>query len=314
MPVPVYDIAMLAPPGVGKTSLLSAIHSQLMTGIPGTDLQVRSVPSSASWLQERRAELERICRNARVTEPGIPGTGTVKTIEMTLGRTDQPDGDGHLTLRFSDHPGKWMFSDVSEPSSSQRELLDRFDSAQVLILVIDAAGLLWHNGDHHHDVNRPQQAAERIRDWVNTGDRRLAILAPVKCERWLPLPDPDLEEMRAAVEHGYKEALTFLAEGGVLTHLAPVRTVGGLVHDGYRVGRDGKLKSRYRGATAIPQYRPDWGAEVLRLLLIQAIERREAERGFWESVATFFGHHKDIRRGIEEMGKQSYGPSLRLRP
>lgn len=312
MSAPVYDVAMLGPSGVGKTSLLSAIHSEFMTRIPGTELHVRSVPGSSSWLQDRRSELERICRSAYVEEPGILGTSTAKSIELALGRVDSTqDADGHLTMRFTDHPGAWMFSDELESEKSQLELQDRFDKSDVLIVVVDTPSLMVERGKFNHEVNRAQQAAERLNTWLSKKDRRLVIFAPVKCEAWIDRqdPEPGLTQIKAGFDEGYKEALTFLKRTQTPSVLVPVRTVGGLVHDGFRIGPSGTLKSRYRGASGLPKYDPAWGGEILRRVVVESINRRVDERGFLEELSTWFGHHRDIHMAVKLMKEQTYGPS-----
>lgn len=314
-----FEIAMLGPSGVGKTSLVSAIHTELAQGIAGTDLHVRAPRGTARYLQDRRAELERLCRSAYVTEPGIRGTATARSLELVLADLDDPE-DGELTLRFTDHPGGWLFSASTPTEAAFADLQERFNRARALVLVVDTPALMWRDGFYHHDVNRPMQVQEELRDWLAGGratgaPKRLVLVAPVKSEAWIAArdPQPGLDELADAVAERYADALDLLRrDGQVAAWLTPVHTVGGLIHDGYRRTTDGTLQSRFRGESARPRYAPRWGGEVLRHVLLSSIDLRVEQRSLWEGLARLFGVGRQIEQAAEFLAGESMGPSTQL--
>ncbi|TVU53214.1 MAG: hypothetical protein EA414_13530 [Arthrospira sp. PLM2.Bin9] len=227
--LPVLNVTMLGPGGVGKTSLLAAMYDQFDN--VSQDLQLRAEEQSKSELKTRLKELKSMVESSSSikVKDGVSGTkGKPRSFKFKFGQTGTAPA---LEINFQDYPGGWLEGD--EHKNKVKDLIR--DSVAVLI-PINTPPLMEKRegkddyGKYHEKFNQPTQLNDLFQTiYEDLDSPRLVILAPVKCEKYMKNPP----ELFKKVREGYKPMLNQFASEKLLPKVAvvitPVQTVGSVV-------------------------------------------------------------------------------------
>ncbi|MGL4501791.1 MAG: TRAFAC clade GTPase domain-containing protein [Planktothrix sp.] len=218
--LPVLNVTMLGPSGVGKTSLLAAMYDQFDN--VSKDLQLLPDEETKLFLDQRLKQLQSLVGDNIRVRGGVESTNEPRPFKFEFGETGT---NPSLEINFQDYPGEWL------EQSGNMEKVKQFilDSAAVLI-PIDTPALMELEGKYHKDFNKPTELNELFKKvYKNLDSPRLVILAPVKCEKYMKNPP----ELFRKVGEGYQKMLNQFASEKLLPKVAvvitPVQTVGSVI-------------------------------------------------------------------------------------
>ena len=213
-------ITVFGPRGVGKTSLLTAMSEQFDRTTQRTSLMLRPELKTSLILQDKRSDLKSCFENQHELEVvgGIKGTTEPQDFEFSLAKTGM---DATVKLFFIDFPGKDLTSDME----SVKKLLDE---CGIVLIAIDAPGLMEEEGRWHDLINKPKLVTDYFKtSYQNLKEPRLVILVPIKCEKYMrQCPS----ELLKRVKEGYSSLLEFFDKPNLRTNVAtvvtPIQTLG----------------------------------------------------------------------------------------
>lgn len=164
------------------------------------------------------------------------GKGTY-SLEITL------NTDSKILFDFVDVPGEWMVED----STDHKHLIEEIKKSDVFIIAIDTPFLMQESEDIttqeiYDNINIIYNRIEEITDSLKhiqfggadfgtkefvTEDKKLILLCPVKCEKWVLSGKADLVTKK--VKAAYDRLLTHLEDKpNVEIKIMPIQTAGGL--------------------------------------------------------------------------------------
>lgn len=221
-----FHITMLGARGVGKTSLLSSLYNQFETINTQTDLTLIPDNFTSAKLGECLAELKTLTENFIITY----GKGTEKAIEYLLSLSERGKKKSFSDLYFHDYPGGYIGVNATE---DQRKIVENLlRKSECTLVAIDApalmetdeCGRIWHE-----TVNCPQVITDLFKNVYTDNKKRLVILAPVKCEKYMN-DGNDPQKLISRIEEEYQNLLNHLAAPNVRKNvtvvITPVQTVG----------------------------------------------------------------------------------------
>lgn len=132
-----------------------------------------------------------------------------------------------INLEFVDVPGEWMRKNVKEFNQLKEQVM----TSDVFVIAIDTPFLMQDDDDINNVYNRIEEITDVIAeikiDPKVEEDRRLIILAPIKCERWIQSGCADLVNQK--VKHAYRNLInTWIKFPNIDIWIMPIQTVGGL--------------------------------------------------------------------------------------
>ena len=229
-------IALAAPSGVGKTSVLTALLDEANAKVlAGTPVSVEALGPTRRRLNRLKNALKGHLRAREFVPGGIGGTQSVNRFELAI---QAALADRSFRLEFLDYPGGLLEGQEGE---SWRQLKAWFRSADVLLLPIDATLLMEAVTPRQHqraqqllDVAEMESTASRYWAKARAADDQppgLLVLAPVKCESYLSdnggrrdRADALLERIRATYSP-LVEAVLAEAPGTEVLY-CPIDTIG----------------------------------------------------------------------------------------
>ena len=133
-------------------------------------------------------------------------------------------------LYFHDYPGGYISANATE---EQRKIVENLLKKSVCSLVaIDAAALMEtdeYGRIWHETVNRPQVITDLFKKAYTNNKKRLVILAPVKCEKYMN-EENGSKKLVSKVQQEYSNLLNHLATPNIRKNvtvvITPVQTVG----------------------------------------------------------------------------------------
>ncbi len=220
-----FDIVMVGPRGVGKTSLLASMYKNLEAEFIETSCDFKCGDGrTATEMHDRLVELETLCKHPlQPKSPGVPGSQDIRKHVFTLAARQK---SASLELRFIDIPGGHYASKTA--SDEERNNADAFLSeSDAAVVAIHTPALMENGGEYNDRVNKPWVMYELFkRAFAERKRPLLVILSPIRYETYRDKPD----KVTAAVRERYKDLLTFLNRPNmrelVWVVLAPVETVG----------------------------------------------------------------------------------------
>jgi hypothetical protein len=281
-----FDVTMLGSAGTGKTTLLASVYDRFDAVIGSTDLAVIPDHLTSVKLDEYITTLKSLPRTVEVRY-GLPGTGEIREYRLGVGRKGKPS---LFTLRFTDYPGKKLFSD--QVNEEKEAILRALTRADVIMVAIDAPALMERNGKYHNLINRPRFIRDQIMTMLMADEARLIILVPLKCERYVGTQE-EARRLTERVLEQYEPMLNFIRTGEVRSRvgcvLAPAQTVGSVVFNAISEEQPGQPVFHYHSRTANAKYRPVDTDQALRYALRfivnkYRIERRGVIPGIWQAV------------------------------
>jgi len=325
-----WDVTMLGPTRVGKTSLITALYMAGQDFFEGRPISVSADAITKARIHANDREMRAELAQGRFSPGALKGSTDSET--NTLKVSAPGSSTYELDLVFHDLPGGWML-DPARMGEYQKALAD----SQCVIIPIDATVLMEVDSSHVPyilELLRVGEVADFVREWAKTramqGDSTRLILAPVKCESYFDDNGGDTDraaELFGQVQWLYGDiAKTYRAEMGLSRHparsdaqtqdlatdhavlYAPVDTIGpiyftgadwGEEEDGAWVVRDDGSQMRANfavrtNADGTPASRHIKGAEpILAALVTDAVAATRKE------LDQRLAYERDQKEGIE---------------
>jgi len=295
-----FEIVMLGPRGVGKTSVLA--------GISHAYDQIAKSIAAAEWeelkelrLGQDRVTKEKISRSIAdlestakmVQREDFPPEGILPPINPTdlpgeftfyLSASDQdPNVSKTLTLNFHDYPGAWMRSaDPKRPV-----VVEKLRKAQIVIVAVDAPHLMEERGRYQENRNAGTDVLNMLRDAdAFASGPGVLLLVPNRCEKYLQ-DSSTRARIPSIVKEKYAGLISHFAQAKykdrVRIAIVPVQTVGCIEFDSFSTARfypapDGTpfpifwpLKN-----PAARRYNPKFLHQIVYHVVIHALEKAAA--------------------------------------
>lgn len=325
-----WNVTMLGPSRVGKTSLLTALRAAGNDVFAGTPVSVEPEDEITRRAFNDNDRLMQSELRQGQFKPDLPGDVEAHSYGLVI----DSGVDSHaLTLRFNDYPGGWLSNDKSD---RVKALLA--DSPTVII-PIDAT-LVMEAGDRSmRDLLlslRLEEVLEKVREWAkertHNGDSTRLMLVPVKCESYFndnggrsDKSDVLFMKVQGLYEEIVKQYAKEAGEGAQLLY-APVDTIGPIeyVRSEWKFDDEGipRLETQYRvrrDANGRPLRRTVFGAEpvlaqlVSDVLMTQEAALREAEKSkseenrrrrsnwFKRIIDDWSGRHEQRREDLDRL-------------
>jgi GTPase SAR1 family protein len=288
--LPVLNVTMLGPGGVGKTSLLAAMYDQFYN--VSQDLELVPDEETKKILDQRLKQLKSLVGDSIRVRGGVESTNEPRSFKFEFGQTGT---NPSLKINFQDYPGEWL------EQGGKLEKVKEFirDSAAVLI-PIDTPALMELEGKYHKEFNKPTELSHLFKEvYKNLDSPRLIILAPVKCEKYMENP---LELFRK-VREGYQEILTELPDGKLLPKVAvvitPIQTIGSVRFSRIEFENNQPI-FYFRKSQPSDPYQPKNTELPLRYLLSFLLKLHLDKRRdfFLTRIMDSFGRNTDLRNAV----------------
>jgi|GEM_PF-348343 hypothetical protein len=272
-------IIMVALRGMGKTSLLAAMHEEFHKTFERANLQtwiddnntLRAIQECKSVLKNIDAKLE---NQVTPTQPK-DNPWNDQGFSFELGSS----GKKFMKLRFTDPSGEYFNSDATD--EYKQYVKRQLNECDAVVIPIDATALMQKKtgkvnnteiGTWHEEKNSSQRITQLLKDaYSNVTSPRLVILAPVKCETYTKT-DRDAESLLYHVKMGYSTLLDFFKSdsliGKVAVVITPVQTIGNVVFSYAKTDNDGYTKFYYNKTPINAPYEPKDGDQPLRYILL----------------------------------------------
>jgi hypothetical protein len=256
LPPRTYNIVVLGPRGVGKTTILAGVlylferiaEGHSVTGSDGLDgLRMEPEVETSYKVRQARNQIRKIetliqeASNVRVPVEGImppiAPTGKLDLMTFYVSSSDhQPSLERTLTLNFVDYPGGLVSSMSASDSPDRDKVIAALRDAKVILVVVDGPYLMEKDGRYHQDRNEVADVKRALRSSgaFESGDG-LLLFVVTRCEKYLNLNQG--AEMCRRVRGEYREILEYFAlpkyQGRVRVAVTPVATVGCLEFDSF---------------------------------------------------------------------------------
>ncbi len=272
-------IIMVALRGMGKTSLLAAMHEEFKKTFDRANLDtwvednntLRAIEECKSVLKNIDAKLE---NKVTPTQPK-DNPWNDQGFSFELGSS----GKKFMKLRFTDPSGEYFNSDATD--EYKQYVKRQLNECDAVVIPIDATALMQKKtgkvnnteiGTWHEEKNSSQRITQLLKDaYSNVTSPRLVILAPVKCETYTKTPR-DAESLLYHVKMGYSTLLDFFKSdsliGKVAVVITPVQTIGNVVFSYAKTDNDGYTKFSYNKTPINAPYEPKDGDQPLRYILL----------------------------------------------
>ena len=325
-----WDVTMLGPTRVGKTSLITALYMAGQDFFEGKPISVSADAITKARIHANDREMRGELAQGRFSPGALRGSTDSETNTL---RVSAPGSTTYeLDLVFHDLPGGWML-DPSRQAEYQKALAD----SQCVIIPIDATVLMEVDSAHVPyilELLRVGEVADFVREWAKTrkmhGDATRLILAPVKCESYFDDNGGDVDraaELFGQVQWLYGDIVkTYFAEMGddaeAAVLYAPVDTIGPIyftkadwgeeVDGAWVANPDGsQMRANFAvrtDATGTPAKRQIKGAEpILAALVTDAVTAARKE------LDQRLAYERDQKEGIErEKQHRERNPLLHL--
>lgn len=271
------NIIMVAPRGVGKTSLLAAMHEEFNKTFDRAGL---TTWTSDSQTLDSIEECKRLLRNMdyrlqKLVDPTPPKLDPWEdegfVFEVGSG------GKKFMKVRFTDPSGEY-FKQTASPEQKDY-VKQQLNQCDAVVIPIDSTALMEKKigktkpgeiGPWHEAKNDPDRITKLLKDaYVNLRRPRLVILAPLKCESYMK-SDRDANELLDRVKIGYRELLDFFKEDDQYHKLAvvvtPIQTIGHITFS-HAETIDGYPRFYYNKVPLDAPYAPKDGDQPLRYVL-----------------------------------------------
>lgn len=256
--LPILNVTMLGPSGVGKTSLLAAMYDQFEN--VSQDLQLVPDGDSKPILDGRLKELKSLVGDSIKVRGGLQTTGEPRSFRFELGEIGTT---ASLKINFQDYPGEYL-----EQSGRLEEVKGFIRDSAVVLIPVDTPALMEKNGRYHEQFNQPSELNNLFKKvYKDLDSPRLVILVPVKCEKYMH----NTPELLRKVEQGYQKILNQFAGDKLLPKvavaIAPVQTVGSVVFSRVEEDENNEPIFYYRKPQPKDTYQPKNTEVPLRCLL-----------------------------------------------
>ena len=273
-------ILMVATRGIGKTSLLAAMHEEFHKTFERANLQtwvddtntLRAIEECKSILKNIDPRLKKQVTPTQPKENPWNDQG----FQFEIGSS----GKKFMKLRFTDPSGEYFNPDAApEQKDYIKQQLNQCDA---IVIPVDATALMQKKtgrvshgeiGIWHEEKNNFQRITQLLKDaFSNIDSPRLIILAPIKCETYTRT-STDAEKLLYHIKIGYRELLDFLKSDSSLINkvavvVTPVQTIGNVVFSYYKTDENDFTQFYYHKTPINAPYQPKDGEQPLRYILL----------------------------------------------
>ncbi len=277
----IMRVCMMGARGVGKTSVLTSMFSNLNKASENENLQLLTAdnPESGINLTENEllnklAELKEMYNctdpDGLITSGGIEASAEVRSYDFSFGiKGKRPC----IHLQVKDFPGEYI-------SSRPDEVGRYIDESNAVIIAIDSVYLMECSGMYNDTVNRPSEITSFFKStFANLDEDKLVLLVPLKCEKYFA--ENRTDELLDAVENCYKELIDFFGSSRLKSKVAcavtPILTTGTVVFKKFKTDDGGNVimlknrpvpaKAYYSLLTPDAVYSPEYCEQPLYYLL-----------------------------------------------
>lgn len=233
------NIIIVAPKGVGKTSVLAAMHEELRKTVESTGLKISCSDSKTlDAIEDCKRNLKLI--GSRLKDKLLTPTEPLEDPLSDEGFLFEvgTDSKKFIKIRFTDPSGEYFNPEASDYQKNY--VKEQLKKCHAIVIPIDASALMEGKtgrvknteiGFCHIEKNNPALITDLLKDaYTEVQIPRLVIFAPVKCETYMK---QDAESLLDHVKIGYKELLSFFKcdrlYNDVAVVVTPVQTIGNVV-------------------------------------------------------------------------------------
>ncbi len=317
-------VIMVAPRGIGKTSLLAAMHEEFTKTFERANLQ--------TWISDTNTmlaieECKEILKNMdyrlqRTVTPTQPKDNPFlsKGFIFEIGSA----GQKFMKLHFTDPSGEYFKSTAAQ---NHKEFISyQLNTCDAIVIPIDATALMETKrgraraeeiGIWHEEKNDPSRITQLLKDAFSGGNitsPRLIILAPVKSESYVR-NGQEAEKLLDHVKFGYANLLDFLKSDSLVDKVSvvvtPVQTIGNVTFAYHKQDdQTGFTQFFYHKTPITAPYAPKDGDQPLRYVLLFLInlyldEKRKILEEEQEKLKSL-QHDLNIKSEQYENAKQEY--------
>jgi len=284
------NITMLGPRGVGKTSMLAVLYDQFKK-VDDSGLVITHGDNDVGSriLKERLRELK--TRMDFITEKpgiGLEGTSEERVFEFKMGLIGRPP---ELMLRFHDYPGGWI-------SDNESAIMSKVKQSHVVIVAIDAVGLMAEDGKHHTYFNYPDEVMEFMENILQIQtDKKLFLFVPIKCEKWIKnVDDPTNLTSRLIKEYRIIEKLR---QAGHAIAVLPVQTLGNIKFARFEEDENGIIREYFKTIAGRKAYEPKNAEQVLFYIVSFVIAQYIHDIA--DQVDQKAGRERELKQKLDEI-------------
>ncbi|MBD2596022.1 hypothetical protein H6G74_17065 [Nostoc spongiaeforme FACHB-130] len=272
-------ILMVALRGIGKTSLLAAMHEEFNKTFERANLQTwMDDTNTLRAIEECKAILKnidpRLKKQVTPTQPK-ENPWNDQGFYFELGS----NGKKFMKLRFTDPSGEYFNPHAT--SEQKNYIKQQLNQCDAIVIPIDATALMQKKtgkvsygeiGTWHEEKNNSQRITQLLKDaFSKVQSPRLVILAPMKCETYTRTAR-DAESLLYHLKIAYSELLDFLKSDSLINNVAvvvtPVQTIGNVIFSHYKTDENNFTKFYYHKTPINAPYEPKDGEQPLRYILL----------------------------------------------
>lgn len=303
-----FEIAMLGPRSIGKTSLMAALYDGFDKSTKGINLQLVPDVDTQNRLDDTLAMLKSavVPNDTLKLGDGIEGTTVAEQFIFDLGqKARKPD----LRVMFHDYPGEWLLN------GNAKDVETFVQRCSCIVIPINAAAVMVEKGKYHEQFNRANLVLRTLKKTLtqeSTRDYgpRLVVLAPVKCETWTT-KRARLSELVSAVTERYSELLEYLNSEAIRSDVAlaivPVQTLGCVEFSRVTLKKDAASQKEiptihYARTSIDAKYDPQDSEQLLRYSFRFLLKHYLATKSFpW--LRNLLGLDVNLKDAIEQFAK-----------
>lgn len=274
-------IIMVAPRGIGKTSLLAAMHEEFDKTFEQVNLTTWTTDSKTLQAIEDCKQI------LRQIDPRLQ----TKRVTPTFPQDDPWNDEGFMfeigsgskkfmKLRFTDPSGEYF--NLGAAQQQKEYVKQQLNECDAVVIPIDATALMQKKngkvneneiGDWHEEKNAPKRITALLKEaYTSIAVPRLIILAPIKCETYMRTPK-DANDLLDHVKIGYRQLLDFFKSDALFNKVAvvvtPVQTIGNVTFAYWTSDpqEPSFTKFEYHKTPINAPYDPQYGEQPLRYIL-----------------------------------------------
>ncbi len=242
---PQFNIFLLGPRRVGKTSILASMISSFKDIAYDTHIHIDPDNNTESLLQTSLIKLKSVHQSYRVhglsrhfsMDEGASNDGNDYTFNITY---DSAKGGSKKQLAqvvFKDRPGEWLTE-----ADHEDDITELLSEADVLLVAIDSIQLMEQNGQFCESMHRTMTLSNYLAnsDFMNSNMHKMVLFIPLKCERYYH--DGRMDEVNKAVHQHFSKLIRMVTADAVKDRITvaitPILTMGGIEFES--IGRNDK--------------------------------------------------------------------------
>lgn len=225
-----HRIIMLGGRRAGKSTILASILKALDSSTPGSvctitdETDYSGTEQNMATLDDKRREVADYMEDKsekKMFLVDMSSTQEQATYTLRVNAETQ-----NLSLEFVDVPGEWM----RRKSKDYKTLCSLTNESDVFVIAIDTPFMMMAKNNENEVFNRINEITNLLVSEVkivNETDRKLILICPVKCEKWVRGGLAD--EVAQKTKTMYKTLInTFVKFDNVDVRIMPIQTVGGI--------------------------------------------------------------------------------------